>query len=459
VTSALREVQSGTARSEGCRCGGWLALVLAGSLALRLAFAVFWPGSVEWSDARGYHELALHILHDGTFPSAFRSPGYPAFVAAVYAVFGESQLPVLLIQSLIGTLGVWMTYLLGIEILGAERRQLALAAAALFGLSPGVAYFSAWLVREACLTFLVPLAAWVCLRMLGRSWRYAIPLGVTGCVLAYVRMEVGLFLATMLALALLHRRWRWRALGGGALAGAIVVAGTAPWVLHCALTRGYANMQVAADANLFARAWHLSPTGSVEPELRRMVLEKIKNRGVTDQEQRSWIVATLLTEEIAVGDIRGEVRMYERMGAIARENIRRHPFGYLATMPWNLFTVMGGEPFKWWRQRWFASLTVSWRERNWGVLAMLAFNYLLWPVAVTLLVLVALVWVLRHHDVAARLFVLTLLGVVTSMVSMTMVNSQGQPHLRLPYDCVLYIATALGFAVLLRRVKPLSAEP
>ncbi len=450
VTAAERRRFSGA--------GGWLIVILLASLALRVAFSLFWPISVEWSDARGYHLWALSLLHNGTFPSAFRPPGYPAFVAAIYAVFGERQLPVMLIQSVLSTLGVWLTYLLAVEILGPRRRGLALLAAALFGLSPGVAFFSGWLLREAVATFLIPLSAWLCLRLLTRSWRYALGLGLAGCALAYIRMETGLFIATMLAAALLDRRWRLRALGGGALAGLIVAAGTAPWIVHCARTRGYASMQVCLDANLFARTWHLSPTGAAEPELRARVLERVKSHGLSAKDQRTWTVAGLLTAELPPGDTHAEVALYRQMGAIARENLRHHFLGYLATFPVELWRTMGGEPFRWWPGPWMASIAISLRDRLWNHLALKALDYFVWPAAVISLASVALVWAIRRRDRAAWPLTLTVFAVAVSVIAMTAVNSQGQAHLRVPYDCVLYIAAAFGAAVALRKVEPVSAE-
>ena len=438
--------------------GAWLILILLASLALRVAFCLFWPISVEWSDARGYHEWALSLLHSGTFPSAFRPPGYPAFVAAIYAVFGERQLPVMLIQSVLSTLGVWLTYLLAVEILGPRRRGLALLAAALFGLSPGVAFFSGWLLREASVMFLIPLSAWLCLRLLTRSWRYALGLGLAGCALAYIRMETGLFVAAMLAAALLHRRWRWRALGGGVLAGLMVAAGTAPWIVHCARTRGYASMQVCLDANLFARTWFLAPTGAVEPELRERVLERVKRYGLSAKDQRTWLVAGVIAADLPPGDTRAEVALYRRLGAIARENLRHHFLGYLATFPMELWRTMGGEPFRWWPGSWMPSIAISLRDRLWNHLALKAFDYFVWPAAVVSLVSVALVWVIRRRDRAAWPLTLTVFAVAVTVMAMVAVNSQGQSHLRVPYDHVLYIGVALGLGVVTRRVRPQSGD-
>src|SRR6185503_7301801 len=69
-----------------------LAATLLG-LAVRLAAVAVWPVAPA-RDAAEYHALAVGLLHgdgyvraDGT-PTAFRPPGLPFLLAAVYAVAG-----------------------------------------------------------------------------------------------------------------------------------------------------------------------------------------------------------------------------------------------------------------------------------------------------------------------------------------------------------------------------------
>jgi len=441
------------------RRGRWLAAVLTASLALRLAFSFFWPGSVEWSDAKGYHELALKLLHDGTFPTAFYAPGYPAFVAAIYALFGEQQLPVLIVQSVIGTLGVWVTYLTGIDALGRARHRIALLAAALFGLSPGVAYYSAWLLREGVLVLLIPLLAWLCLRMLQRTWSYAVPLGLTAGALAYIRVEGGLLVALMLLIGLLHKRWRRRAIGGGLLAGAIAATAAAPWVMYCSVARGYATMQVSLGPNLFARTWHLSPTGAVEPELRRHVLNRIAELGLSERAQRDWAVADALLVEVPANDLPRWLELSRRLSAIAWENSRRHPLGYLATLPLDMLRTMGGEPFTWWQAHWVPSLVELRRDRHWGVLALRLFNHAVWPAVVLPLVLGGAAWAVWRRDRSAGALITLLVAVGACILVMTMLATKGDARYRVPYDGILYLGAVLGAAVGLRRVAPLADGP
>ncbi len=440
------------------RLTGWLAGVLTGSLALRLAFSFLWPGSVEWSDAKGYHELALSILHEGRFPTAFYAPGYPAFVAGIYAVLGERQLPVFVVQSILGTLAVWVTYRTGLDVLGSPRRKIALVAASLVGLSPGVAYYSAWLLREAVLVLLVPLLAWLCLRVLQRSWRYGLPLGLAAGATAYIRMEVGLLVGTVLIVGLFRRDWRRRAVGGGLLAGSIAAAVAAPWIIHCSLHRGYTGMQVGLGANLLARTWHLSPRGLVEPELRQHIIDRVAELGLPEGAQRDWAVAEAVLVEVPPDDNARWLDRSRRLGAIAWENIRRYPVGYLGTLPLDVVRTLGGEPFTWWQTRWVPSLAELRRDHHWGLLALRLFNHAVWPMVVLPLVLVGAAWVVRRRDICAWPLITLLLATAVCILAMTMLATKGDARYRVPYDGILYIGAALGFAALRRGIRPLGAR-
>ncbi|MGO9169611.1 MAG: hypothetical protein ACLP56_22315, partial [Candidatus Sulfotelmatobacter sp.] len=85
----------------------FLAWSLA-AFALRLIFVLHFPGVVD--DSRLYADIAMNWLQHGVYgitdsgqvvPTLSRLPGYPAFLAAIFAVFGWSNFrAVLLIQVL-----------------------------------------------------------------------------------------------------------------------------------------------------------------------------------------------------------------------------------------------------------------------------------------------------------------------------------------------------------------------
>jgi len=136
------------------------------SLARRLTLTIFLLGSLVGfavasradlsprDDAEQYLTIATHLADEGRFaldegPTHFREPGYPTFVAAIFALSGGSRLAVLGVQAL----------LLGVVAAGAFR-----------------------LARRA----------------LPDAWALIVGLAVIACLAAYV----GLFLAELLAAAL-----------------------------------------------------------------------------------------------------------------------------------------------------------------------------------------------------------------------------------------------------------------
>lgn len=432
-----------------------LAFILVASLGLRLLFALVLPGSIAHSDMLEYHELALSILNDRSFPSILRSPGYPGIVAGVYAIFGVNPQAVYLLQAMIGTLGVLATFVLAIEVLGRQRFRLALLVAALYGLGPGVAYFAGQLLREAWLTLLVPLAALLVLRMMQRDWRYALPLGLTAGAIAWIRMEGGLFIAVALAVGVFHARWRKRALLGGVVAGLIAGASAAPWIMHSAKTRGYASMQNSFGPNIFARTWTLKQGALVEPELRARIQAVVAEAGLSDYEQRSspYSVAKVLIAELPPDDLPARVALHRRLGAIGYENLANDPLGYVASIPSNLWRMFGGQPFTWWQAKWWPSLRDIRRDHLWNHLALRVFDYAVWPLGVVVLLIVGWIWALRSGDASAWSMSAVVCGALACVVTIGLVNSHGEPRLRVPYDAVLYLPAALGLAVVTGRAR------
>jgi 4-amino-4-deoxy-L-arabinose transferase-like glycosyltransferase len=140
----------------------FLAAILCG-LALRLGFLLHFPGLVD--DSRLYADIAMNWLQYGVYgitnsgqvvPTLSRLPGYPAFLAALFAIFGWSNFrAVLLIQVLFDL----TTCVLIADIarrLFSERA--AKAALMLSALCPFLANYSAAVLTETLEIFFTVLA-------------------------------------------------------------------------------------------------------------------------------------------------------------------------------------------------------------------------------------------------------------------------------------------------------------
>src|SRR3954470_14311075 len=77
---------------------------------------------VAWSDQGGYKQLGAAMARSGEFtrypespvfiPEVIRTPGYPAFVAVIYRLFGVSTMPVAIAQAFVFVLICLLVYAL-----------------------------------------------------------------------------------------------------------------------------------------------------------------------------------------------------------------------------------------------------------------------------------------------------------------------------------------------------------
>jgi Dolichyl-phosphate-mannose-protein mannosyltransferase len=140
----------------------FLAATLAG-LALRLVFVLHFPAVVD--DSRLYADIAENWLQHGIYgisnsgevvPTLSRLPGYPAFLAAVFAIFGWSNFRAVLLIQVLFDLGTCFL------IADLARRMISERAAkpafVLAALCPFLANYSAAALTETLEIFFTALA-------------------------------------------------------------------------------------------------------------------------------------------------------------------------------------------------------------------------------------------------------------------------------------------------------------
>jgi len=146
----------------------FLAATLAG-LALRLVFVLHFPAVVD--DSRLYADIAENWLQHGVYgitnsgevvPTLSRLPGYPAFLAAVFAIFGWSNFRAVLLLQVLFDLGTCFL------IADLARRMISERAAkfafVLAALCPFLANYSAAALTETLEIFFTTLALDLALR-------------------------------------------------------------------------------------------------------------------------------------------------------------------------------------------------------------------------------------------------------------------------------------------------------
>jgi hypothetical protein len=217
-----------TASVQLLRRAGWTApralfAVLLGSLAVKLALwaryvATADPASLLRADAGEYHDSARALLETGTFsvspalpllPQTFRTPGYPSFLAAIYALVGERPAAALLVQLVLSVVTLGVVYLLARELWG---ERVALLATALLAVDVGSLHLSLALLTETLFTLLL-VAVLACgigvlTRPDRRRWALAMGIALVACVLV---RPVAYYLVVPVALGLavhgIRARW------------------------------------------------------------------------------------------------------------------------------------------------------------------------------------------------------------------------------------------------------------
>ncbi|NOT33966.1 MAG: hypothetical protein HOP12_07325, partial [Candidatus Eisenbacteria bacterium] len=120
------------------------ALVVIAMLA-RLVLAMRLPADhIPWSDGREFAEIARSLIDHGSYGlQTLRPPGYPTFMAAVWALAGESLPRLRAVECVLGTLAVWWIGRCGAAWFGRRAGLIAMALAALhpvLAFLPGTQY-------------------------------------------------------------------------------------------------------------------------------------------------------------------------------------------------------------------------------------------------------------------------------------------------------------------------------
>lgn len=157
--------------------------ILATLILIALAHAAFFINyqrpdwEVAWSDQGGYKQLGAGMAKSGGeftrypdspvfIPEVIRTPGYPAFVAVIYRLFGEQTLPVAIAQAFVFVLICLIVFAITKRI--ADERA-ATVAAFMTALFPPLPYYGALVLTEVWTTFMMGLAVLACLRAMRRD--------------------------------------------------------------------------------------------------------------------------------------------------------------------------------------------------------------------------------------------------------------------------------------------------
>ncbi|HEY7269674.1 MAG TPA: glycosyltransferase family 39 protein [Dehalococcoidia bacterium] len=219
--------------------------VVAVAFVARLVWIAYAHPEVNLVDDAGYYDFfAQSIAHghgyvrpEGT-PTAFWPVGYPATLAAVYAVFGHSFLAAKLLNVVLGAATTGLVYLLARRWFGVTQ---SVGAAFVYACWPGAIGFTTLTMSEPLFTLLfvasMYLAA-VASQSDSHDLLWAAAFGVVAAAAAYVRGQA-LALPFFAAAWLLVAGWRWdRVVAYLGVSFAVVMALSLPWLVRNSIVFG-----------------------------------------------------------------------------------------------------------------------------------------------------------------------------------------------------------------------------
>lgn len=275
----------------------WIFLAAA---AIRVGFASWSPG-VPLADGRFYHMHAAVLVDTGRYlngdgsPAIRWMPGWPALLAALYALFGVSPRVGMVAAGVLDAGTAALTAVLGARLFGARVGQ---TGGWLYALWPGAVYFAGTLFTEPLFNLLF-VATLLCLSH-GReaAGRPALELAAGLCfgLAAYVKSE-----PLALSPALLLAIWRLDPRRGPALRRAAALLGVtavllAPWTLRNYLTFDRFIPTSASGGVVVHLANQEGATGGQDFHLQRELSRRY--RGDTQAE------TTILRNDVGWGEAR-----------------------------------------------------------------------------------------------------------------------------------------------------------
>ncbi len=350
-----------------------LAAALLVGLVLRLFFIAHF--SAYSGDSQFYEEIARNWLDHGVYgrffhgqliPVDMRMPGYPAFLAAIYAVFGRADKIIMLVQAAVDLMTCVLVALIAARLAPAYKKTLAATAALwMAAVCPFTANYTAVVLTEVLATFLTTLAIFIFVCVLGHSWMdrtlhsldrkvllsaagwFLLAGGVVG-VGTLVRPETPLLLIAMILVLCI--RWRhhvdWSKL---ALATSCMAVGLflplMPWAVRNARIMGkiefLAPRYAETQGDFVPRGFYKwTGTWMVQPEDAYLVpwklgkapiqIETLPGSAFDSAEERDRIEELLVLYN---SDMNMSPVLDREFGVIAQERTARHPMRTYISIP------------------------------------------------------------------------------------------------------------------------------
>lgn len=234
-------------------CKRTLLLLCLVAFSLRLGFVLTLPNDLIWDDAQDYHHVAINILsgngpqlHDNAL--AFRPPGYPYFLAAIYKLSGyQWLLPARVVQALLSALVVWQAFVIGARVFNCNA---GLLAALLVAFDPFQVYFSGMILNETLFISLLMALTHGVLRM-REQWGWVFVAGLCAGLGSLVKPSLWYLSLFFLPFLVFTMPQRLRAAGLVAILFVTQFAVASPWLIRNHHRLGSATLTTMSGASLY----------------------------------------------------------------------------------------------------------------------------------------------------------------------------------------------------------------
>ncbi|HVR29150.1 MAG TPA: glycosyltransferase family 39 protein [Thermoanaerobaculia bacterium] len=221
-----------------------VALALAVRVVLFIGVGAWDPERLQErifvGDARAYHRLAVNLVEHGVYssgleprlePNTFRVPGYPSFLAVVYALWGPHPHLAILLQLVLGALTCAVVCRVGSLLFD---RRAGIVAGSILAIDYSAVVFSNRLYADTLLTLFVALSLYALARFVVSGGKPSLAAAGFLLALATLCRPVSLFIGLAMApvVWLRSRRRPGLALARWALLVAAFVLTLTPWALR-----------------------------------------------------------------------------------------------------------------------------------------------------------------------------------------------------------------------------------
>ena len=187
--------------------------------------------TMRGGDDQAYHELALRIMNHQDYGTTHWVPGYPCFVAAVFAVAGEHRVAVYVVQSILFAITLLVLY--KIALLVFESQSHAIWSVALAAAWPEFYRYVSLMSSEMLSGLLLAITVWLLLLCIAKpTGRRCVALGIMVALASLVKSTILPYTLVCAALIALGNKVTLKRCALGLLTLVVACAVVSPWAIR-----------------------------------------------------------------------------------------------------------------------------------------------------------------------------------------------------------------------------------